>query len=147
MACAAPAWSFRGCTLKGPMQGSLFYLDSLDMLIHLTCCQDYRANKRKTIFGFQRYLSRNKSKTSASVWPRYPDTEKQMKAWGHRPSTFIVSRCLETLVKHDAQVFDMVSKTIHTSLVITGYCFSALISHDIVCLKIIKMWEICCCSL
>ena len=113
MACAAPAWSFRGCTLKGPMQGSLFYLDSLDMLIHLTCCQDYRANKRKTIFGFQRYLSSNKSKTSASVWPRYPDTEKQMKAWGHRPSAFIVSRCLETLVKHDAQVFDMVSKTIH----------------------------------
>ena len=30
----------------------------------------------------------------------------------------IVSRCLETSVKHDARVFDVASKTIHTSLVI-----------------------------
>ena len=29
----------------------------------------------------------------------------------------------------------MASKSIHTSLVITGYCFSALISHEIMCLK------------
>ena len=50
-----------------------------------------------------------------------------MKAQGHRPSAFIVSRCLETLVKHDARVFDMASKSIHASLVIKGYCFSALI--------------------
>ena len=57
----------------------------------------------------------NKSKTSASVWPGYPDTEKQMKARGRRPIAFIVSRCLETPVKHDARVFDMASKTIHTS--------------------------------
>ena len=52
-----------------------------------------------------------------------------------QPSAFIVSRCLETAVKHDAQVFDMASKTIHTSLVIRGYCFSALISHEIMSLK------------
>ena len=52
-----------------------------------------------------------------------------------QPSAFIVSRCLETAVKHDAQVFDMASKTIHTSLVISGYCFSALISHEIMSLK------------
>ena len=52
-----------------------------------------------------------------------------------QPSAFIVSRCLETAVKHDAQVFDMASKTIHTSLVISGYCFSALISHEIMFLK------------
>ena len=38
-----------------------------------------------------------------------------MKAQGHRPSAFIVLRCPETPVKHDAQVFAMASKTIHTS--------------------------------
>ena len=54
-----------------------------------------------------------------------------MKARGRRPSAFIVLRCLETPVKHDARVsFDLASKTIHTSLVIRGYCFSALISHE-----------------
>ena len=53
-----------------------------------------------------------------------------MKARGHRPRAFIVSKCLETPVKHDARVFDVASKTIHTSLVIRGYCFSALISHE-----------------
>ena len=54
-----------------------------------------------------------------------------MKARGRRPRAFIVSRCLETTVKHDARVFDFASKTIHTSLVIKGHCFSALISHEI----------------
>ena len=58
-----------------------------------------------------------------------------MKARGRRSSAVIVSRCLETPVKHDARVFDMASKTIHTSLVIGGYCFSALISHEIMSLK------------
>ena len=48
----------------------------------------------------------------------------------------IVSRCLETPVKHDARVFDMASKTIHTSLAVRGYCFSALISHEIMSLTI-----------
>ena len=42
-----------------------------------------------------------------------------MKARGHRPSAFIVLRCLETPVKHDAQVY-VASKTIHTSFVIRG---------------------------
>ena len=55
----------------------------------------------------------------------------QMKAAGRRPRAFIVSRCFETPVKHDARVFDMAFKTVHTSLVIRGYCFSALISHEI----------------
>ena len=41
-----------------------------------------------------------------------------MKARGRRQSAFMVSRCLETLVKHDTQVFDEASRTIHTSLVI-----------------------------
>ena len=53
----------------------------------------------------------------------------QMKAPGRRPRAFIVSRCFETPVKHE--VFDMAFKTVHTSLIIRGYCFSALISHEI----------------
>ena len=51
------------------------------------------------------------SKTSASVSSGDPDTEKQMKARGRRLSAFIVSRCLEPLMKHEAQVFDMTSQT------------------------------------
>ena len=53
-----------------------------------------------------------------------------MKARGCRLSAVVVSRCLEISVKHDARVFDMASKTIHTSLVIRGYCFSAFISQE-----------------
>jgi len=53
-----------------------------------------------------------------------------MKARGRRPSDFMVSRCLEIPVKHNARVVNTASKTIHTSLVIRGYCFSALISHE-----------------
>ena len=41
----------------------------------------------------------NISKTSARASSGYPDTEKQMKAQGRRLSTFIVSRCLDTLMK------------------------------------------------
>ena len=58
-----------------------------------------------------------------------------MQARGTRPSALIVSRCLETPVKHDSHVYDMASKTIHASLVIRGYCFSGLIFHDIMYLK------------
>ena len=35
---------------------------------------------------------------------RVPNTEKQMKARGRKPSAFIVSRCLEPLMKHEARV-------------------------------------------
>ena len=42
----------------------------------------------------------NISKTRASVSSGVPNTEKVMKARGRRPSTFIVSRCLEPLMKH-----------------------------------------------
>ena len=49
------------------------------------------------------------SKTSASVSSGVPNTEKQMKARGRRPSTFIVSRCLEPLMKHEARVFGIAS--------------------------------------
>ena len=47
----------------------------------------------------------NVSKPSASVSSGVPNTEKQMKARGRRPSAFIVSRCLEPLMKHEARVF------------------------------------------
>ena len=56
----------------------------------------------------------NISKTSASVSSGasgVPNTEKQMKARGRRPSAFIVSRCLEPLMKHEARVFEMASQT------------------------------------
>ena len=49
-------------------------------------------------------LSRNISKTSASVSSGVPNTEKVMKARGRWPSAFIVSRCLEPLMKHEARV-------------------------------------------
>ena len=47
-------------------------------------------------------LLSNISKTSASVSSGVPNTEKVMK--------FIVSRCLEPLMKHEARVFDMASQ-------------------------------------
>ena len=52
----------------------------------------------------------NISKTSTSVSSRVPNTEKLMKARGRRPSAFIVSRCLEPLMKHEARVYDMASQ-------------------------------------
>ena len=54
----------------------------------------------------------NISNMSMSVRLGFPDTEKQMKAQGRRPSAFIVLRCLETPVKCDTRVFDMAYKTI-----------------------------------
>ena len=38
-------------------------------------------------------------------------TSRNMKARGRRPSAFIVSRCLEPLMKHEARVFEMASQT------------------------------------
>ena len=52
----------------------------------------------------------NISKTSASVSSGVLNTEKVMKARGRRPSAFIVSRCLEPLMKHEARVFDRASQ-------------------------------------
>ena len=67
------------------------------------------------IFGakFEDYcsnISSNISKTSASVSSGVPNTEKVMKARGRWPSAFIVTRCLEFLMKHEARVFDMASQ-------------------------------------
>ena len=36
-----------------------------------------------------------------------PNTEEQMKARGRKPSAFIVSRCFEPLMKHEARVSDI----------------------------------------
>ena len=41
-------------------------------------------------------------KTRASLLSGYPNTEKQMKALGRKPSAFTVSRCLHTPIKHEA---------------------------------------------
>ena len=57
-------------------------------------------------------FSSNISKTSASVSSGVPNTEKQMKARGRRPSVFIVSRCLESLMKHEARVFGKLLKRV-----------------------------------
>ena len=57
----------------------------------------------------ENYPRCNISKTSASVSSGVPNTEKQMKARGRRPSAFIVSRCLEPLMKHEARVFGIAS--------------------------------------
>ena len=43
------------------------------------------------------------SKTRASVSSGYPNTEKQMKARGRRPSAFIVARCLDTTMKYELE--------------------------------------------
>ena len=39
-----------------------------------------------------------------------PNTEKQMKARRRRRSAFIVSRCLEPLMKNEARVFELASQ-------------------------------------
>ena len=57
------------------------------------------------------YHSCNTSTTRASVSSRYPNTEKLMKARDRRPVAFIVSRCLDTLMKHEARVVDMTSQS------------------------------------
>ena len=49
------------------------------------------------------------SKPKASVSSGYPNTKKQVKARGRRPSAFIVSRCLDTPMKHEARVLEITS--------------------------------------
>ena len=48
---------------------------------------------------------------SAKVSSGVPNTEKKTKERGRRPSAFIVSRCLEPLMKPEARVFEMTSQT------------------------------------
>ena len=48
--------------------------------------------------------------TSASISSEVPNKEKLMKARRRRRSTFIVSRCLEPLMKYEARVVDITSQ-------------------------------------
>ena len=50
------------------------------------------------------------STTSASISSEVPNTEKLMKARRRRRSAFIVSRCLEPLMKYEARVVDITSQ-------------------------------------
>ena len=68
------------------------------------------------------------SKTSASVSSGAPNTEKQMEARGRRLSAFIFSRCLEPLMKHEAQVFDMTSQSCLKPCKITVFPAAMVIS-------------------
>ena len=45
------------------------------------------------------------------VLPGFPNTRKLMKARGRRPRAFIVFKCLETPVKHEARVFEIASQS------------------------------------
>ena len=56
-------------------------------------------------------IGRNISKTSASVSSGFPNTRKQMKARGRRPSPFIVYEYLETPMKHEARGFEIASQS------------------------------------
>ena len=78
----------------------------------------------------KRNVSSNISNTSASVWPGFPDTEKQIKARGRRRVLLLFRGVWKPPVKHDAPVFDMASKTIPTFLVLRGVLFRCLISHE-----------------
>ena len=55
-------------------------------------------------------ILRNISTTSVSISSEVPNTEKLMRTRGRRPSVFIVSRCLEPLMKHEARVVDITSQ-------------------------------------
>ena len=50
------------------------------------------------------------SKARASASSRVPDTVKQMKARGRRPSAFICFEVSGTVMKHEVRVFDMSSQ-------------------------------------
>ena len=56
------------------------------------------------------HYSSNISTTSASISSEVPNTEKLMKARRRRRSAFIVSRCLEPLMKYEARVADITSQ-------------------------------------
>ena len=59
----------------------------------------------------------NRSKMSASLSSGVPNTEKRMKARRRRRNAFIVSRCLEPLMKNEARVFELASQASVTILV------------------------------
>ena len=76
------------------------------LFFHSTSHKKVSSNPRK--LPKLRFAS-NISKTSARVSAEVPNTEKLMKGRGRRRSAFIVSRCLEPLMKPDARLFEMIS--------------------------------------
>ena len=54
--------------------------------------------------------SGNISTTNASISSEVPKTEKLVKARRRRRSAFILSRCLEPLMKYEARVVDITSQ-------------------------------------
>ena len=58
----------------------------------------------------------NIPKMSASVSLGFPNRRKQTKAQGHRLSAFIVFKCLETLMKHEARVFEIIASQPKTKI-------------------------------
>ena len=76
-----------------------------------------------------KYVGRNISKTSASVSSGVPNTEKQMKARGRRWSAFIVSRCLEPLMKHEARVFWYSFLNELPTIIVCYFCFVLLMKQ------------------
>ena len=75
---------------------------------HFEVRQKYSAARR--IFDSLLGVSCNMSKTRASALSRVPNTEKQMKARGRRPSAFICFSVFGTRHKALALVFDMSSQ-------------------------------------
>ena len=71
---------------------------------------------------YQAFISRTISKTRASVSSGYPNTEKQIKARGRRPSTFIVARCLDTPVKHELEFWKWLLKCNNRKLCSDMFC-------------------------
>ena len=73
----------------------------------------------------KKYLRRSIQKTSASVSSGVPNTEKQMKARGRRPSAFIVLRCLE----HEARVFWYSFLNELPTIIVCYFCFVLLMKQ------------------
>ena len=66
--------------------------------------------RKMCLFRYWPPQSCNISTTSANISSEVPNTEKLMKARGRRRSAFIVSRCLEPLMKYEARVADITSQ-------------------------------------
>jgi len=92
---------------------SLFSL--MLLFIFMLCC--FKMNLKlqnaahRLCFCWVYLLLCDRSETSARFSSGVPNTAKRMKAWRRRRSAFIVSRCLEPLMKTEAQVFELASQT------------------------------------
>ena len=103
-----------GCFTDGILKKEASYLSEIlpDQLLrlYLNFYEYEMLTEAELCSYFTAFLS-NILTTSARVLTGVPNTEKQMKARGRRPSAFIVSRCLERLIKPEARVFEMASQS------------------------------------